>query len=156
MLGFSLSHSFSFISRCILSPIGTIILCYLYFQFLILIYFFVNTYEKDRVRIDWIPRGIAYKFGDRIVSFGSRTYALLSLSLVLECLVCFWEWESRLLGACSKSKIRRDSFKTSLCYIIILFFIFICFIRYPIGTLSALQLFTNAFPFLSLTTWIKS
>ncbi|XP_022985678.1 uncharacterized protein LOC111483665 isoform X3 [Cucurbita maxima] len=55
--------------------------------------FFVNTYEKDRVRIDWIPRGIvqwciAYKFGDRIIRFGSRTYALLLFSAIF--LDIFW------------------------------------------------------------------
>lgn len=37
----------------------------------------LNTHEIDRVRIDWIPRGVvqrcfAYKFGDRIVRFGSH------------------------------------------------------------------------------------
>ncbi|XP_022985683.1 uncharacterized protein LOC111483665 isoform X8 [Cucurbita maxima] len=60
MLGFSLSHSFSFISRGI---------------------------------VQWC---IAYKFGDRIIRFGSRTYALLLFSAIF--LDIFWNVSSKQYG----------------------------------------------------------
>lgn len=83
MIGFSLSPSFSFIFRCILALIFdshssfVSFFCILNLNILFLLSFLLNAHDIDRVRIDWIPRGIiqwcfAYKFGNRIVRFGSH------------------------------------------------------------------------------------